>query len=245
MIIKSLLKNIVSTFGYDLVKKDRAGKDPYLDFKTWYAPNKAGTIFDVGANEGQTVERLLPEFPAARIYCFEPFPNAFQTLSNRFAGTGRVTPVPAALGDRAGEQTFHVSGYSPANSLLPNSAAAARYQPVAALQSAGALAVEVATLDDYCRDHSINFIDFLKTDTQGFDLRVLQGGREMIAGNRVAAVCSEVLFASLYENQAYFPEIYQWLSSHGFELHGLYETTRRPEGGLAWADALFLNSRLK
>jgi hypothetical protein len=34
------------------------------------------TIFDVGANKGQTALTYARLFPAARLYCFEPFPDS-------------------------------------------------------------------------------------------------------------------------------------------------------------------------
>jgi len=41
--------------------------------------------------------------------------------------------------------------------------------------------VELDTLDNYCENQKLSFIDFIKIDTEGNELAVLQGARQMIA----------------------------------------------------------------
>ena len=40
--------------------------------------------------------------------------------------------------------------------------------------------VNVTTIDQFCEEHSISFIDFLKIDCEGFDLKVMLGAEKMI-----------------------------------------------------------------
>ena len=97
----------------------------------------------------------------------------------------------------------------------------------------------ITTLDDFCRERSIPHLDFLKIDSQGYDLRILQGAREHLAGRRISFIVVEMLFAPLYSGQAYFHEIYGFLTGFGYQLVGLYAIQRSPAGAILWCDALF------
>ena len=67
---------------------------------------------------------------------------------------------------------------------------------------------------------------FLKTDTQGFDLRVLQG-----AGKKLADVCGihiELNVVKLYEDSPHYLSVIEFLESNGFsvmQLHPHHYTT--------------------
>src|SRR5271166_2088437 len=48
------------------------------------------TIFDVGANHGQTAQVYLAKFPNADLYCFEPFPDSVAALQCAFSDDQRI-----------------------------------------------------------------------------------------------------------------------------------------------------------
>jgi 31-O-methyltransferase len=60
------------------------------------------TVFDVGANIGLFSLFALAEWPAARVYSFEPIPEIFQVLSENLRPHPAATPVPTALGAASG-----------------------------------------------------------------------------------------------------------------------------------------------
>jgi hypothetical protein len=82
----------------------------------------------------------------------------------------------------------------------------------------------------------------LKSDTQGYDLNVLQGATRRLQRG-VGLVYLEVNFANLYEGQGSFGKQYDVLTSLGFRLFSFYQIFRM--GGLAgWTDALFVHQSL-
>ena len=56
--------------------------------------------------------------------------------------------------------------------------------------------IDIQTVDIYCKEHSIDKIDILKTDTEGFDVAVIEGASEFLSNQCVSAVISEITFDS-------------------------------------------------
>ncbi len=59
-------------------------------------------IFDVGANRGQFAEEILRVAPDAKIYSFEPVPEAYDKLKLLSERHPQVMPVKQAVSLRAG-----------------------------------------------------------------------------------------------------------------------------------------------
>jgi FkbM family methyltransferase len=96
---------------------------------------------------------------------------------------------------------------------------------------------EARTLDDIAAASRLEWIDLLKLDVQGFEDRILRGGRQALA--RTALIWTEVSFVPLYENSCAFPDLHQFLREAGFSLIDLEEAFRAPDGELLQADALY------
>ena len=198
------------------------------------------TVFDVGANVGQTAIDFSTAFPDAEIHCFEPFGEAFQTLKKTVANLPNVKAVEIAFGAHAGRQVLCLNVESVTNSLLPNAPEANDFQPPGWAVAKGSTDIEVSTVDKYCDENRVHFIDLLKTDTQGYDLNVLRGAEQVVSCGKVAAILAEVLFTPLYAGQAYFPEIYDYLLERDFRLVNLYGVGPNAKKYVSWCDALFV-----
>ena len=94
----------------------------------------------------------------------------------------------------------------------------------------------VETVDAYCAGRAIRGIDLLKIDTQGYDLEVLRGAKEILP--HVRLVLAEWTFRPLYQGMAEPDAIYRHLIDRAFRLVGIYHWWY--SNGLAdCADALF------
>jgi hypothetical protein len=103
--------------------------------------------------------------------------------------------------------------------------------------------VYVITLDDHARERGIESVYLLKTDTEGFDLGVLQGARRLFGEGRVAAVLCEVGFARSDTSHTYLPDVLELLEGHGFAMTAIYEIAglwHLRRWGYTFANALFL-----
>jgi FkbM family methyltransferase len=142
----------------------------------------APVIFDVGANNGEWSAQVLKANTLAKIHAFEPQP----VLASHIAATYPAIAINnLAVGEAAGELDL----YDYADH--PGSQHASLLKGVIDTIHGGiprVTKVSVITLDDYCRDHRVEFIDFLKIDVEGFELAVLRGARGMLASGKIAAI---------------------------------------------------------
>lgn len=56
--------------------------------------NNSPIIFDIGANQGQSIVRFKKMFESPRIYSFEPTPNLAADLQNNFSNDPNVMVIP-------------------------------------------------------------------------------------------------------------------------------------------------------
>ncbi len=240
MHVRRLLNRSISWTGYELGKvPDHPGRDYLEDIR--HLIGIPSLVFDVGANEGQSVTEFMSAFPHTQIHSFEPFSEAFQSLEKTAAPFPGVRVNRMALGAKRGQADLFFNSNSVTNSLLPTAREAAGFSDQAeAMQTQGSVAVPVTTLDDYCKEQRISRIDLLKIDTQGFELRVLQGGDAMLATKQVRSIFLELNLVSLYEGQSRPGETVDFLFDHGYRLVGLYHSHYQNSRFIKWCDGLFI-----
>jgi FkbM family methyltransferase len=184
------LRSLIERQGYSLFKEEYMpyGIKPFVDIdrlsRRLNYPIRV--FFDIGANIGQTAVDALDAFPSAELVCFEPHPKTFAQLSERMAHEKRADLHNIALGNEDGKATLYEYEHSTLNSLLPNSPYVSRFKP-----GATSFDVAVTTLDSFCSDHAVNGIDVLKIDTEGFDVAVLRGARDMLSRGAIKFVYAE------------------------------------------------------
>lgn len=83
--------------------------------------------------------------------------------------------------------------------------------------------VPIETLDSFCERNGISHIDFLKIDTEGFDLNIMLGAGGMLARHCVDLVQAEVLMNADNKYHVPFSDVRQHLESFGYRLFGIYE----------------------
>ena len=79
---------------------------------------------------------------------------------------------------------------------------------------------------------------FLKTDTQGFDLQVLEGIGEMLS--QVAAIQIELSLKLIYHESPHYLKTLQFLEENGFFIAALCPISKAEDGTLIEVDSLML-----
>jgi FkbM family methyltransferase len=229
-LIRKAVKQLLRRAGVDIRFIPELGFDALDDMRK-LAGTDAPLILDVGANRGQSIERFRRAFPGSVIHAFEPDRAAFAELERRCGHLPGVHLNHLALGARPEQRTFLHNSRDDMSSFLQPSVDAwgevtDRYP------------VEVITADDYCAARGIERLDILKSDTQGFDLAVLQGAQRLLERRAVRLVFMEITFSKMYEELPRFDQIYAFLLDRGFALVSFYDFYYQRERA-GWTDALF------
>ena len=149
---------------------------------------KNDIIFDVGANRGEWTKAVLDEAPfEGKIYCFEPILNIFQALEKlkkQYIGiNGTVNCFNTALGKKDGELTIN---YFPSEESCGCSTFFER--PLLGNITTQKVKVKITSLDLIAREQNISHINFLKIDTEGSELNVLLGAKDLIENNNIDVI---------------------------------------------------------
>ncbi len=82
--------------------------------------------------------------------------------------------------------------------------------------------ITIRRLDDFVKQQKIEKIDFLKIDTEGWELEVLRGASEFISEGKVQLILCEVGFARSNKRNTYFAELNDYLVERGMMFYALY-----------------------
>ncbi|MBC7927997.1 MAG: FkbM family methyltransferase, partial [Bryobacteraceae bacterium] len=95
-------------------------------------------------------------------------------------------------------------------------------------------------LAHFCNTLAVEDISLLKTDTEGFDLDVLQGAESLLSAGRVFLVLVEVGFSDQDAGHTSFSAVRQLLED--FDVIGFYDQgSDANSSGLDRADVLFIH----
>lgn len=182
---------------------------------------KIDVILDVGANSGQYASAVRAVGFGGRIVSFEPIEMAFKKLEEQNAGDPLWDIYAFGLGPRAGTATINVAGNNAeSSSLLAMAPRLLEEAPSAAYVAEETIRIE--TLDSL-RGKVFRPNDrlWLKIDTQGYELSVLEGATETL--KQVIGLEVELSLVSLYEEQPLLREALGRLEATGFQLIGVEE----------------------
>lgn len=148
-----------------------------------YLPEEL-VFIDVGANVGLFAEAVLAGRPKVRGYLFEPVHDLHARCAARFAGDERITLENFALAHEPGEATIYKARYNPGGNSLVHELMFDRREVSEVDENPDHVAetVRLEVFDEYAREHGLVHADFIKTDTEGFDYRVLQGMMSFLEG---------------------------------------------------------------
>jgi len=176
-------------------------------------------IFDVGANEGQFSKILKSELENIEyfIHAFEPNSMAFYKLKENFGDNNHFILNNFGLGNEICNVKLHYD--------KPNSLRASVYH-----QNLDHLGISfdyheiihLDTLDHYCLQNNIAYIDLLKLDVEGYEINILEGSKKALHQGKIKKISFE--FGECFiSSRNYFKDIYSFLQS--YEMKALFRIT--------------------
>lgn len=234
------MRDLVRHTGFDLRRYDRRElglslPEDSIRILSAIATSRTPMIFDVGANVGQSIQFFKRALPNANVHAFEPSPTTFRLLREACSFPD-VVLVNQGVGSTSGVLKLIENEHSDVSSFL---------KPTGKMwgRVVGEVEVEVTTIDSYAERNGVDRIDFLKIDTQGFDLEVLKGATRMASLGQIKLVQLEITLADLYEGLPRVDVVLKFLLDQGFRVVGLYGFHHNHMTA-SWTDALLVHESI-
>lgn len=125
------------------------------------------TVFIIGAKNDEIYVQMASK--DVEFHLFDPNPQYCQDLHENLKNYPNVKINEIGLSDKDSIVTY----YPETISCLPRSHYESRYK-------LPQYTVNLTTLDKYCQENNITHIDFLKIDTEGFEVPIIRGSKNML-----------------------------------------------------------------
>jgi FkbM family methyltransferase len=202
-------------------------------------------VFDIGANAGQYAWKLRTDVGyTGHILSVEPIPELISQLRAAFANDPDWSHMACALDRAEGTTEFNVMEGSQFSSILT---ATAEFEGSFKGKTRISKRIQVpvrrfdAVFREMQQEHGFSN-PFLKLDTQGTELRILEGATDVLP--QIPAIQMEISFATIYDDAPDFYQMFQFMADSGYELSGLFPNNYGHFPRLLEMDAVFVRREL-
>ncbi len=234
-----IARKVINAMGYEVIKLQNANT---FELGKWIAEIDIKTIIDVGSNEGQFIKSVSRVLPSSKIIAFEPIKKCFDVLVANTKGLN-VTYHNCGLSDYNGTTEINVSENLVSSSILPMEDLHKNLYPNSKYISTQT--IELKRLDDVIKNSDLVGNVLLKIDVQGYEDKVIAGGKETI--KKVSVVIIEYSYEPIYEGQWLFDQTYRFFTDNGFKFAGVVDQAQSSKNGIPiYGDAIFIkNDKVK
>lgn len=142
-------------------------------------------IFDVGANVGLWSDCVLKHINSPRLYLFEPIPKLFDDLQVKYKDNYSVILTNCAMNK---ENSIINMYYCKNNSGLSSAFNRKCLKENNKNEYPEKISCRAVSIDYFCNSNEIDKINFVKIDTEGLELFVLQGMNEMLSKRSIGCI---------------------------------------------------------
>lgn len=166
-------------------------------------------FFDVGANKGTFSSLLEKHFPKAEIWAFEPNPYTYEVLKKKKA----ENTYNIGFGEK--QATLNLYFNTADKMSVQASSDPQILKEIAKQENLTSVPITVETIDAFCLKHKIDRIHFLKIDTEGFELEVLQGAKSLIKNQKIDIIQFEFNEVNIVKRR-FLKDFYDLLEGYSF-----------------------------
>ena len=171
-------------------------------------------VFDVGANKGQFLSKLLVSTAGLELRChsFEPSPSTFAILSGKLPEGPRHRLHNLGFGKAAGRLALFSDCEGSGSASLSK-----RRLDHIGVSFDRSETVEIDTLDRFCERERISQIDLLKIDVEGHELDVLSGAQGLLSLGAIKLVAFEFGGCNI-DTRTFFQDFFYFFKERGYRL---------------------------
>ena len=185
---------------------------------------------DIGAYEGYWTRDFKNIFPDCAVLMIEGQQTRENALIKTQGQYKDVNHMIALLGADESTVTFNI--YDTASSVLSE-----HHDTNAKTEKRSLI-----TLDEIMKTDGDKKTDFLKIDTQGYELEILKGAKKTLLSAEF--VLLEVSFLDIYLNAPLASDVLVFMKEHGFVVYDICSIMRRPlDNALFQSDFLFVKEQ--
>lgn len=175
-----------------------------------------GTIFDVGANNGDWSKCAAQLFPNTTIHAFEIVPETFKILDFSLRTYKNVVCNGFGFSDIEGSTpVFFSSDKDGIATCTPNFSEDFHKIETHCIEAS------VTTGDKFCMENGIDSIDYLKIDVEGHENKVLKGFDNMLKTGKIKVIQFEYGYVNVLTHFL-LKDFYEYLESFNYKIGKIY-----------------------
>lgn len=180
-------------------------KNIYSYLKQIFHNKKNLIVFELGVHIGQDTEKLIKQLNINKYFGFECDPRNIKVLKKKNIDK-HINLIEKAISKDSGVANFYKSNGKSKNSKRNNTASSSLFEPATELYKRwswiffeSAILVETISLDDFCNNLDIKYINFIWCDIQGGEHDMILGGQNILKNTKY--LYTEYSDAELYIGQ--------------------------------------------
>ena len=199
---------------------------------------------DVGSHKGETINYLLKIPKIKKIYCFEPQERIFALLKRKYSANKKIILNNIALSNNVKKKNFYINKLTLTSTFSKINTSSLWFKIKKNILNTNKTyekkrIIKTIKLDIFVRNNKIKKIDLLKIDTEGHELKILMGSKNLLKKNLVKYLLIEINNSKMYKNYDK-KKIFNFLKKNNFVLVKKFKFPFHP-----FTDSLYKNSNFK
>ena len=201
-------------------------------------------IFDVGANQGDTIDRYRKIFPSGSICSFEPNHKLFELIKNKHSSDNYVFISDLGISNKSEKSKLNISSDHLMSSIEDINYNSEFFRSRSIIHD-NTLDINLIKIDDFCEQHNIQSIDILKLNVQGHEPKCLSGAKNLFSKNKIKYIVVELDMGDRYSVNNQFYHIEENMVPYGYSLYDIILIKRNDQSKIQMINAIYSNNNIE